>query len=74
MSAKKREGRAHFGRHERIHVPHVGPSGEQVAAAESCGEEIVVPLDVSAESHQHYVEDCPVRCNPMALHLDIDPE
>ena len=39
---------------------------------DSCGEEIVVPVDVSAGSHQDYVEDCPVCCNPMVLHVDID--
>jgi hypothetical protein len=27
---------------------------------------------VSAGSHQDYVEDCPVCCNPMVLHVDID--
>ena len=34
-----------------------------------CGEEIVVPLDVSAGSRQEYVEDCPVCCRPISLHL-----
>jgi len=29
---------------------------------ESCGEEIVVPIDLSAGSEQEYVEDCPVCC------------
>ena len=27
---------------------------------DSCGEEIVIPVDLSAGQHQEYVEDCPV--------------
>ncbi len=38
---------------------------------DSCGEEIVVPVDVTEGRHQDYVEDCPVCCNPMVLHVDI---
>jgi hypothetical protein len=39
-----------------------------------CGEEIVVPVDISAGAHQDYVEDCPVCCHPMNLHVDTDPD
>jgi len=39
---------------------------------DTCGEEIVVPVDITGGSHQNYVEDCPVCCNPMVLHVDID--
>ncbi len=38
---------------------------------DSCGEEIVVPVDVTEGLHQDYVEDCPICCNPMVLHVDI---
>ena len=38
---------------------------------DTCGEEIVVPIDVTEGQHQDYVEDCPVCCNPMVLHIDI---
>lgn len=50
------------------------PTADLEAAyiCDSCGEEIVVPVDVSAGSHQDYVEDCPVCCHPMRLHVDID--
>jgi hypothetical protein len=41
---------------------------------DSCGEEIVVPVDISAGAHQDYVEDCPVCCHPMRLHVDIDDD
>lgn len=47
---------------------------EAVYVCDSCGEEIVVPVDISAGAHQDYVEDCPVCCHPMRLHVDIDPD
>ena len=34
-----------------------------------CGEEIVIPLDISAGHRQEYVEDCPVCCRPNMLHI-----
>ena len=40
----------------------------------SCGEEIVLPIDLSAGSQQEYVEDCPVCCHPNVIHVDIDEE
>jgi hypothetical protein len=40
----------------------------------ACGEEIVVPVDVTAGSEQDYVEDCPVCCRPNLLHVSIDDE
>src|SRR5687767_9764424 len=30
----------------------------------SCGERVVIPIDVSGGGEQEYVEDCPVCCNP----------
>jgi hypothetical protein len=39
---------------------------------DSCGEEIVIPLDLSAGSVQEYVEDCPVCCHPNVVHVEID--
>jgi hypothetical protein len=44
---------------------------EAVYICDSCGEEIVVPVDISAGTHQDYVEDCPVCCHPMTLHVEI---
>ncbi len=42
---------------------------------DSCGEEIVIPLDPTGGSSQSYVEDCPVCCNPNVVHVDwIDDE
>jgi len=39
---------------------------------QSCGEEIVVPVDLTAGEHQEYVEDCPVCCCPNVITVDID--
>jgi len=39
---------------------------------DSCGEDIVVPIDWSAGSRQSYVEDCPVCCNPNVIHVELD--
>ena len=38
----------------------------------SCGEEIVVPVDLSAGMSQEYAEDCPVCCHPNLIHLEVD--
>ena len=47
---------------------------EATYICESCGEEIVVPVDISGGTQQDYVEDCPVCCHPMSLHVEIDDE
>lgn len=41
-------------------------------ACDSCGETIVVPIDVSQGSSQDYVEDCPVCCRPNRIHVELD--
>ena len=40
----------------------------------SCGEEIVVPIDLTGGTRQSYVEDCPVCCNPNVIAVEIDPD
>jgi DNA replicative helicase MCM subunit Mcm2 (Cdc46/Mcm family) len=45
---------------------------ESSYVCDSCGEEIVVPVDLSAGSSQEYVEDCPVCCKPNVIHVEID--
>ena len=37
----------------------------------SCGERIVIPVDVSGGAEQQYVEDCPVCCNPNVVHVEL---
>ncbi len=41
---------------------------------DACGEEIVIPLDLSAGSSQEYVEDCPVCCRANIIHVEIDED
>jgi hypothetical protein len=41
---------------------------------DSCGEEIIVPIDLSAGDEQTYIEDCPVCCRPMVIHVAVDEE
>jgi hypothetical protein len=37
----------------------------------ACGEEIVVPIDLSQGESQEYVEDCPVCCQANVIHVEI---
>jgi len=41
---------------------------------DSCGEEIVIPVDVTAGASQEYVEDCPVCCSPNVIHVEFDED
>jgi len=41
---------------------------------DACGEEIVVPIDLSAGTEQEYVEDCPVCCCPNVVHVEVDED
>ena len=38
----------------------------------ACGEEIVIPLDLSQGARQEYVEDCPVCCRANVIHVEIE--
>ncbi len=44
---------------------------EATYICDACGEEIVVPLDLSAGGSQEYVEDCPVCCRANMIHVEI---
>ncbi|MBM4076260.1 MAG: CPXCG motif-containing cysteine-rich protein [Planctomycetes bacterium] len=41
---------------------------------DACGEEIVIPLDLTEGAHQTYVEDCPVCCRANTIHVEIDEQ
>lgn len=41
---------------------------------DACGEEIVVPIDVTAGASQEYVEDCPVCCRPNVIRIEVDED
>ncbi|MGF1582161.1 MAG: CPXCG motif-containing cysteine-rich protein [Gemmataceae bacterium] len=47
---------------------------EAAYVCDSCGEEIVIPVDWSAGSSQEYVEDCPVCCHPNVIYVEIDED
>jgi DNA replicative helicase MCM subunit Mcm2 (Cdc46/Mcm family) len=40
----------------------------------ACGEEIVVPIDVSQGESQEYVEDCPVCCRANVIRVEINDD
>lgn len=48
--------------------------GEASYVCESCGEEIVIPIDELAGAVQEYVEDCPVCCRPHLLRIELDQQ
>ena len=41
---------------------------------DACGEEIIIPLDITEGSRQTYVEDCPVCCRANTIHVQIDED
>lgn len=41
---------------------------------DTCGEEIMIPVDGTAGRSQQYVEDCPVCCNPNIIHVKFDED
>ncbi len=45
---------------------------EAAYVCDACGEEIVVPIDLSAGESQEYVEDCPVCCRPNVIRVEVD--
>jgi hypothetical protein len=47
---------------------------EAAYVCNACGEEIVIPLDVTAGASQEYVEDCPICCRPNVIHVEIDED
>jgi hypothetical protein len=53
----------------------LGASGSESRDAsyicDACGEEIVIPLDLTEGTSQKYVEDCPVCCRANVIHVEI---
>ncbi len=45
---------------------------EGVYVCPSCGEEIVIPIDLTNGPEQEYVEDCPVCCHPSVIHVMVE--
>jgi hypothetical protein len=38
----------------------------------ACGEEIVIPVDLSQGERQEFVEDCPVCCRANVVRVEVD--
>lgn len=38
----------------------------------ACGEEIVIPIDLSQGDEQEFVEDCPVCCRANVIRIEVD--
>ena len=53
---------------------HSALNDEASYICNSCGEQIVVPLDFSEGQRQEYVEDCPVCCNPNVIYVEIETD
>ena len=47
---------------------------EATYLCDSCGEEIVIPIDLSQGASQSYVEDCPVCCCPNEIFVEVDED
>ncbi len=47
---------------------------ESTYTCPTCGESIVIPIDLSAGRDQRYVEDCPVCCHPNVIRVIIDDD
>jgi hypothetical protein len=41
---------------------------------DACGEEIVIPIDLTGGEQQQYTEDCPVCCRPHLIHVEIESD
>jgi hypothetical protein len=48
--------------------------GEGSYHCPSCGEQIVVPVDVHPGQQNEYVEDCPVCCSPVVLRVSAEED
>lgn len=48
-----------------------GSQDEGSYICDGCGEEIIIPLDVTEGASQAYVEDCPVCCRANIIHVRI---
>ncbi len=55
-----------------FHAIGLAMQDEASYICQSCGERIVVPVDVSAGRRQRYVEDCPVCCCANVLFVEVD--
>ena len=53
-------------------VGDLAPQEDASYVCDACGEEIVIPLDLTEGSNQQYLEDCPVCCRANIIHVEIN--
>ena len=58
--------------HVMINDEHRHPADDADYICPTCGEQIVVPIDLTAGRQQSYIEDCPVCCAPNLLRVAVD--
>ena len=56
----------------KVRIPRLFMNDEATYICGACGEEIVVPIDLSQGEEQEYVEDCPVCCQANVIHVEVD--
>jgi hypothetical protein len=49
-------------------------SAEAFYVCGACGEEIVIPIDLSQGEQQEYIEDCPVCCRANLIFVEVDED
>ena len=47
---------------------------ETAYVCDACGEEIVIPVDLSSGSEQVFTEDCPVCCRPNLIRVILNAD
>jgi hypothetical protein len=57
---------------EKVSLVDASSHEEASYICDACGEEIIIPLDLTEGSSQTYVEDCPVCCRANTIHVQID--
>ncbi len=57
---------------EELEIEAEALDDETSYVCQSCGEDIVIPIDPFAGANQEYVEDCPICCHPHVLSVHID--
>ena len=49
-------------------------SPEASYVCDECGEEIIIPIDLTEGEEQQYVEDCPVCCRANVIRVEIEED
>jgi hypothetical protein len=58
----------------RVFVAMHSMNDEATYICGACGEEVVIPVDLSQGGEQEYVEDCPVCCRANVIRVEVDSD